>query len=453
MRKVRIGSGAGFAGDRVEPAMELVEAGNIDYLVLECLAERTIALAQLQKLKNPQAGYNELLEYRMRKLLPLCQKHQVKIITNMGAANPHAAARKVKEIASELKIQPLRIAVVIGDDIYDRIDRYLDLKLMETGEALHELRSKIVSANAYIGAAGIVESLSRGADIVITGRAADPALVLGPLIYEFGWSKDDYHLLGKGVLAGHLLECGAQVTGGYYADPGVKDVPELWNVGYPIAEIREDGDMTITKVHETGGVVSEATVKEQLLYEIHDPSRYYTPDVIADFSEACVTSVGEDVVQVTGASGVAPNGSYKVSVGYRDSYITECEISYGGTGAYERARLAADVISKRLKVIGIDPAEIRFDYIGVNSLYGERLSNELNKGFREVMEVRLRVAARTLIPDDAKRIGYEFESLMTNGPAGGGGVRVHTREVIAIGSLLIPANDVPIEVHMEEVMA
>jgi hypothetical protein len=453
LKKIRIGSGAGYGGDRIEPAMDLIENGNIQYIIFECLAERTIALAQLQKLKDPNKGYNELLEYRMRKILPLCRNNQVKVITNMGAANPTAAAEKIKEIANGLNLdQPLRIAVVLGDDIYSQIGRYLDFPIIETGDPLRFIQSSIISANAYIGAAGIAEALTKGADIVVTGRAADPALVLGALMYEFGWKPNDYHLLGKGILAGHLLECGAQVTGGYYADPGVKDVPELWNVGYPIAEVGEDGNITITKLEGTGGLVSEGTVKEQVLYEIHDPASYFTPDVIADFSGVSVDLLSKDTVTVTGASGEAPSGLYKASIGYCDGYITECEISYGGSSAFERAQLSADVVMKRLKQIGVTPQEVRTDYIGINSLYREPMSRKLNGEKNEFQDVRLRFAARTLHHEDAVMIGYEFESLMTNGPAGGGGVRVHTREVIAIGSILVPSDDIQIEVKIDEVL-
>jgi len=451
LKKVRIGSGAGYGGDRIEPAIEIVERGNLDYIIFECLAERTIALAQLQKLKDPNKGYNELLEYRMAKILPLCAERQVKIITNMGAANPQAAAAKVKEVAWRLDIKSLNIAVVMGDDVYQHIDQYKELLLMETGEKLEDLQSRIISANAYIGAEGIARALGNGADIVITGRAADPALVLGPLIYEFGWEQEDYHLLGKGIMAGHLLECGCQVTGGYFADPGYKDVPDLWNLGYPIAEVDENGSMVLSKIDGTGGAISPATIKEQILYEIHDPSNYLTPDVIADFSQVKVEEVNKDQVIITGVEGKKQSGFYKTSIGYRDGFIAECEISYGGSGAFERAKLAGEIIEKRLVMTHVPVEELRIDYIGVDSLYRESISKRMNGEFDHFKDVRLRVAGRTLRDEDAERFGYEFESLMTNGPAGGGGVRVHVREVIAIGSILIPTNDIQIEVLHEEV--
>jgi hypothetical protein len=452
MKKIRIGSGAGYGGDRIEPAIDIIERGNLDYIIFECLAERTIAMAQLQKLRNPTKGYNEWLEYRFTKILPLCVEKQVKIITNMGAANPQAAVDKIQEIAMKLSItSSLKIAVVLGDDVYHQINNYMDLPIMETGEKLKTLKSSIISANAYIGAEGIVKALENGADIVITGRAADPALVLGPLIHEFKWKRNNYHLLGKGILAGHLLECGCQVTGGYFADPGFKNVPDIWNLGYPIAEIEENGDIVITKLDGTGGVVSPATVKEQIVYEIHDPAYYRTPDVIADFSQVLVTEVGKDRVAISNVSGKEKSGFYKTSIGYRDGYIAECEISYGGSGAYERAKLAGEIIEKRLTILEVPLEELRVDLIGINSLYRESLSNKLDRHYQNSKDVRLRVAGRTILEGDAERICQEFDSLMTNGPAGGGGVRVHIREVIAIGSILIPEDDIEIDVLYKEV--
>lgn len=453
VKKLRIGSGAGYGGDRLEPAIDIIQNGNLDYIIFECLAERTIAQAQLDKLNDPNKGYNKWLEYRMRNILPICKEKNVKIVTNMGAANPQAAAIKIKEIALELNVYPLNIAVVLGDDVYHLLDKYKDLTILETGDKLRTLQSSIVSANAYIGAEGIAQALNDGADVVITGRAADPALVLGPLIYEFNWGLEDYHLLGKGAMAGHLLECGSQVTGGYFADPGYKDVPDIWNLGFPIAEISEDGNLIITKLEEAGGLVNPATVKEQVLYEIHDPANYLTPDVIADFSKVNVVEEGTNRVAVSNVTGRQKNNLYKTSIGYQDGFIAECEISYGGSGAYERAKLAGEIIEKRLSLTEVPFEELRIDYIGLNSLYRDEMSKKLhNDGFREVKEVRLRIAGHTTTREDAERIGHEFDSLMTNGPSGGGGVRINIREIIAIASILIPVADVQIEIIHEKVL-
>jgi len=441
LRKIRIGSGAGYAEDRLEPAIDLMKQGNIDYIIFECLAERTIALAQQRKLTDPSKGYNQLLEYRMEKILPLCAEKDIKVITNMGAANPVAAAKVIKEMALNIGLSTIKIAAVIGDDVYEQIDSYSDHLMIENGRPLKEIQPNIVSANAYIGGKGVVSALEQGANIVVTGRLADPSLVVGPLVYEFGWSDDE--LLGKGTLAGHLLECGAQITGGYFADPGYKDVPDLWNVGFPIAEMDESGDFTITKLRDTGGVLSPATVKEQILYEIHDPENYLTPDVIADFSNVEVTEVEANKVFVTGATGKKKTGLYKTSVGYRDGYVVEAEISYGGSGALTRAKLAGEIVAKRLEMLRIPFDEIRFDYIGVNSLYQQPLDLST-----QPTEVRLRVAARTRLREQAASIGSEVEALYTNGPAGGGGIRVNIKEIISVASILIPEDDVSVELVM-----
>ena len=297
MKKIRIGSGAGYAGDRLEPALEMIKKGSIDYIGFECLAERTIAIAQKAKLADPNKGYNGLLEYRMDKVLPLCHKHKVKIITNMGAANPQSAVDVVCKIAKEKGIKGLKVAAVYGDDVLDNLDKYKDITVWETGRPLSELDG-IISANAYMGIEGIVEALKNDADIVITGRVSDPALFLAPLVYEFGWDLNNYDLLGKGTLIGHLLECGGQATGGYYSDPGKKDVDELWNLGFPIAEVSENGEFIITKTEGSGGIVSKDTLTEQLMYEIHDPTTYLTPDCIADFSNVKFTQKNKNIVEV-----------------------------------------------------------------------------------------------------------------------------------------------------------
>ncbi|WP_367111648.1 acyclic terpene utilization AtuA family protein [uncultured Psychrobacter sp.] len=446
MKSIRIGSGAGYSDDRLQPALDIIKYGEVDYIVFECLAERTIAIAQQRKMQNPQEGYDSLLEYRMEQVLPLCAEKGVKIITNMGAANPEAAAEMIKQIAQKHDLHNLKIAAVTGDDVLSKIDRYQDKKLLENDKSIKELGSTIVSANAYIGAKGIVQALKAGADIVITGRAADPSLFLAPMIYEFDWSFLDTELLGKGTIGGHLMECGAQITGGYFADPGYKKVPELWNVGFPIMEVEEKGEYYITKLNDSGGLVSLATVKEQLLYEIHDPANYLTPDVIADFSDVQVEKVEENVVKVFGSSGKTKTGLLKTSIGYKEGYIAEAEISYGGSGSVARAKLAKEIIQKRLAAQNIEPIEMRYDFIGVNSLYGNEVVDS-----SEMAEVRLRIAARTEDHMTAKSVVREVESLYTNGPAGGGGIRSNIKEIVSIGSILIPEADTDINISYHEV--
>ena len=340
MKTIRIGSGAGYAGDRLEPSLELIEKGNLDYISYECLAERTIAIGQQAKLKDPTKGYNGLLEHRMEKALPLAWEHKVKIITNMGSANPQAAAKKCVEIARKHGLTGMKIACVTGDDLLPVIDKYRDTEVWETHEPLSKLPGEIVSANAYMGVEGILKALDLGADVVITGRVSDPAIFMAPLIHEFGWSLEDWDKLGKGTMVGHLLECGGQVTGGYFAEPGKKDVPGVGHLGFPIIEVAEDGSFFVTKVPEAGGMVTVETCSEQIVYEIHDPENYFTPDVVADFKQVKFTEVAKDKVQVEGATGKPKTETFKCSIGYRDCFIGDGEISYGGPGCVARAKLA-----------------------------------------------------------------------------------------------------------------
>ncbi|MFX1537252.1 MAG: acyclic terpene utilization AtuA family protein [Promethearchaeota archaeon] len=439
MKTIRIAAGAGYAGDRIEPALDIIRRGNVDYIIFECLAERTIAHAQKEKLGNPDRGYNPLLEYRMEKVIPLLKEHYVKVITNMGAANPTAAAKKIYEIACEHGLHNLKIAVVEGDDVLGVIEKYYCLPIIETGDKLETLSNDIISANAYIGGEQISCAIAGGADIVVTGRVADPSLFTGPIMYEFGKAYTDYEFLGKTIVAGHLLECGSQVTGGYFADPGYKDVPDLWNLAFPILTFFENGEMILEKLPNTGGVINKSTVIEQLLYEIQNPANYYTPDVIADFSGVTVKEIGENVVKICDASGKAKTGTLKVSIGYLDGYIGEGEISYGGHNCAARAYLAEEIIRKRLEMIHLDYRELRIDLIGVNSLYGAA-TTQFTKP--EMNEVRLRVVVRTYSKEAAETIGREVEALYLNGPAGGGGARGYVNKVVSVASVLVPEADI-----------
>jgi hypothetical protein len=445
VKTIRIGTGAGFSGDRIEPSVEVAERGDVQYLVFECLAERTIALAQQAKLRDPTQGYDVLLADRMRAVLPTCQAKGIKVITNMGAANPVAAAEKTAEVARSLGLRGLKIAAVTGDDVLDAV-RAGDYRLDETGETVASLGNRIVSANAYLGAGPIVEALAAGADVVITGRAADPSMFLAPLVHEFNWSMEDWTRLGRGTVVGHLLECAGQITGGYFADPGFKDVPDMARLGFPIAEVAEDGAAVITKVPGTGGLVSTATCKEQLLYEVHDPARYFQPDVVADFSGVAVTEAGPDRVRVEGGDGTRRTGTLKVSVGYVDSYIGEGQISYAGPGAVARGQLALEIVEERLRLIGVQVRELRFDLIGVDSILGRKLSADAP----EPREVRVRVVGRTDSLGEAVRIGNEVESLYLNGPASGGGVTKSARDIVGIRSVLLPEHLVKTAIQVVE---
>ena len=443
MKKLRIGSGAGYSGDRIEPAVELAEKGGIQYLVFECLAERTIAIAQQAKMKDPKAGYDALLATRMEAVLGICAQNKVKIITNMGAANPESGAEKIREIAAKLGLKGLKIAAITGDDVLD-IVRSQDLTIEETREKLSIIKDKIVSANAYLGTESIAEALKNGADVVITGRVADPAIFIAPLIYEFGWSMDDWNMMGQATVMGHLLECAGQITGGYFADPGYKDVQNLARLGFPIAEVQADGSFFITKVAGSGGMVDLKTCKEQLLYEIHNPAAYVTPDVVADFTGVKMTQTGPDQVQIAGGSGKARTDFLKVSIGYVDSFIGEGQMSYAGPGAVARGRLALDIVEERLKLTGVKYQELKLDLIGINALHGAKLSEGC-----EPYEVRARVTGRTQSMKEAVRIGNEVETLYTNGPAGGAGGWKVAREVVAMVSALAPRPLIKYAIHYE----
>lgn len=431
MKTIRLGCGAGYSGDRIEPAVELVCHGRLNYLVFECLAERTIALAQAARARDPGGGYDALLEERLRAVLPACCDAGTRIVTNMGAANPDAAARLAARVARDLGYRGLRIAAVAGDDVIDLV-RAGDFAFLDGNGSTAMLGDRLVSANAYLGCEGIVMALAQGADIVITGRVGDPALFLGPLVHSFGWRPDDWTLLGRGTLIGHLLECAGQLTGGYFADPGISDIPDLARLGFPFAEVSADGSAVFGKIAGSGGRLTLATCKEQLLYEVLDPSAYLQADVSADFTSARLRELAPNRIALSGGGGSARPNTLKVSVGYRDGFIGEGQISYAGPGALARARLALEIVRDRLTVAGIGIGEMRTDLIGYDSIM---VTDPADRP--EPCEVRARVAARAPSAAVAARVGREVEALYTNGPTGGGGAACWTREITAIGSILI----------------
>ncbi len=435
---LRIGSGAGFAGDRLEPAVILAERGGLQYLGLECLAERTIALAQLRKLKEPAEGYDVLLARRMELLLPVLRKKRVRLITNMGAANPVAAADLIVEIARRRKLD-IKVAAVTGDDVL-KLMKPGD-RVLETGEPLAAYKW-LVSANAYLGADALLPALATGADVVVTGRVADPSLFLAPAVYEYGWDPDDLDRMARGTVMGHLLECAGQITGGYYADPGKKDVPDFAHIGFPYADIDGDGNCVIGKAAGTGGVINLMTAKEQLLYEVTDPRAYVTPDITADFTTMRVTDAGANRVAFSGATGRPRSPTLKVSIGYHAGYVGEGEIGYAGSNALNRAQLAGEVVRERLQGAF---SEIRVDYIGSTSLHGKSYF-----AGEHPYEVRLRVAARAATREQAALVGEEVEALWTNGPGGGGGARKYVHEQVGIISGLIAREKIKTEVTVRE---
>lgn len=442
-RTVRIGGGAGFSGDRIEPALDLLARGELDYLAFECLAERTIGLAQAARRRANGAGFDPLLDERMRTALPLAHPRGVKIVTNMGAANTPAAVTRVTEIARELGLHSYRTAAVVGDDVLETVVAG-DFPLLDRGGTSRDLGDSIVAANAYLGAEAIVAALQGGADAVITGRVCDPALFLAPLIHEFGWAADDWERLGQGTLVGHLLECAGQLTGGYFADPGVKDVPDLARLGFPFADVAADGSAAFGKLPGTGGRLDAATCKEQLLYEILDPGAYLQADVVADFRNVRIVETGPDWVRVSGGTGRTRPDTLKVSISYDDGYAGEGQISYAGPGAVARGELALEIVRDRLRLTGADVTDLRFELIGVNAV--DRRGGSRRE---EPTEVRARVVGRAATQAAADRIGAEVEALYTNGPFGGGGVTRSVRSVLAVASTLIDRALVTPRVHFE----
>ena len=433
---LRIGCGAGFSGDRTDAAGPVVQdlvaglqsQGGHAVLIFETLAERTLALAQLARRADPQAGYEPLLLDLLRPVLATCLAHGIRIVSNFGAANPRAAAQVIFQLVQDLEVAAPRIAVVWGDDVREH---------PEVQTRARSLPSPLVSANAYLGAQAIADALNQGAQIVVCGRVADPALTLGPALAHFGWAHDDWHALAGATMAGHLLECGAQVSGGYYADPGFKDLPDLAHVGFPIAQIEADGRCTLSKPAGTGGRIDLHTVKEQLLYEIDNPAAYITPDVVADITAAQVAQLGPDRVQLTGVQGHPRPSHFKVNLCHENGWLAEAEISYAGARAEARARAAAR------------GGRVRVDLIGVRSLWaddaGAALAALPDQGGTDV---RLRMATSNADKAMAEQLLREVTALYTCGPAGGGGVRTALRPRLGLVSCLLPRGGIPSRFEM-----
>jgi hypothetical protein len=437
----RIGTGAGFSADRLDPAVDLAERGALDVMVLECLGERTVAFAHRDRMADPARGYNAHLERRMRALLPPCRASGTTIVTNMGAANPRAAAERTLALARGLGLKGLRIACIEGDDVSRVVAR--DQSLMDEPGSLADIDMPVVGMNAYLGADAILPALEAGADVIIGGRLADPSMFLAPLMHRFGWDVGDTARLGAGTLVGHLMECGMQVTGGYFADPGVKEVDDLARCGYPIAEVEPDGSAVITKLAGTGGCVTAATVKEQLLYEVHDPARYLTPDVTADFSGVEIVPLGVDRVRVSNAGGTTRPATLKVTVGFDAGFQGEAGVSYAGPAAQARGRLAAAIVGERMRRVHGIAEGLRIDLIGVGSLFAT-----VGGRAADTEDVRLHVALRSRRKEDAEIMLWEVESLLCCGPAGGGGFRgaivpsVMTKSVLIARELVKPSVEV-----------
>lgn len=419
---VRIGAGAGFADDRIDPAVDLAERGELDFLVLECLAERTIALRSLERLHDADAGFDPLLRERMLALLGPCVAGGVRIVTNAGAANPVGAARLVATVARELGVR-VKVAAVTGDDL-TWMWRDPD----------------VVAAQAYLGSEAIVRALDAGADVVVTGRVADASLFAAPPWHVHGWRADDWPALAGALTAGHLLECAGQLTGGYFADPGMAEVPGLAELGFPFADVDAAGGVVVGKLPGTGGVLDPRTCTQQLLYEVHDPAAYVTPDATLDLSGITFTELGDDRVRVDGCAASPPPATLKVTLATWAGFVGEGEISYAGPGCVARADLAIDVVEKRLRASGLPIEDLRCERIGVDAV--RRGADARPAAGVEPAEVRVRVVGRTPERSVAERIGREVTGLWTNGPAGGGGARRSVTEQLALTSTAIDRADV-----------
>jgi len=439
VKTIRIGAGQGFYGDSLLPALDVARYGQVQYISFDTLAELTLAILQKGRAKDPNAGYAKDVVPAMKALLPLAREKGFRLVTNAGGINPSGATRAVARVAQELGLSGLRIATVTGDDILSRLDELTaagaDLHDKDTGASLSTVRDRLLFANVYLGAEPIARGLAQGADVVITGRTTDTGQFLGPLQYEFGWGPDDHDQMAAGILLGHLMECSGQVSGGNFSGDWW-NVPDLERIGFPIAEVSEDGTFILTKALGTGGRVSVETVKQQLLYEIHDPGTYITPDVIADFSRVRLEQVGPDRVRVSGARGRQAPPTLKALMGYSDGWMGEGYVSFCWPDAYAKAQRAEAIIRRRLEMWGVRPQEVLAEYIGVNQLHGG-LSPAADP---ELSEVRLRVAVRTGTRDEAEKVAREFPPLLLSGPptASAIGGTPAPRELLGLWSCLIP---------------
>lgn len=438
---IRIGSGSAWWGDRIEPARWNAERGDLDYLCFETMAEATVSTAQVRRRRDADfQGYDTYLDDRLTAVLPACLARGTKIISNQGWINPIGAAQLAVEHLRKLGISGVKVAAVDGSVITDRVLELTET-VLENGQPTAALSDNLVSAEVYLGADGIVEALAAGAQIVFTGRVADPSLFLAPMIHEFGWDPLDHHLIGAGTGIGHLMECGAQVTGGYFCDPGLKDLAEPWNLAFPIAEVEADGSVVLSKVSDTGGAINVMTVKEQLLYEVHDPANYLTPDVTADFTNVRIEEVGPDRVRVTGLSGKPRPATLKVSIGCAEGFMGEDMFFQAGPGALQRAELAKRILEERFKVVDLEADAVRIDFLGFNAVHGAATPADAPEPY----EVGIRVAARTKTRAEANKIGREVDAMAVSG-VGMTGKRVphqdRVREIIGIWSSLVPRDAV-----------
>lgn len=438
IRRVRIGNGCGFWGDNLDAPVRLARDGRLDYLTLEYLAELTMSILVLLKQRDPTAGYaHDFLDVLKRLVPHLKSQPNLRIVTNAGGMNPQSCGSKAKSILTDAGLGDRRIAVVTGDDLLPRLDDLIStghaLTNLDTGAPLSSVRDRVVSANAYLGARPIVEALKLGACVIVTGRVADASLTVGPAVFEHKWKWDDIDRLGAATVAGHIIECGAQASGGLWCN--WQEEPDLADVGYPIADIAEDGQFRVEKPAGSGGAVNIETVSEQLLYEVGDPAAYLTPDVVADFTTIRLAEPARDVVEVSGAHGKPATDSYKVSIAYRDGFASSGTLVIAGPDAERKARFAGQVLLDRLRAAGVIFAHSLIECLGA----GDCVPGVIRPN-GSPPEVVLRVAVRSQDRADVERFTKEFAPLVTAGPPGVTGYttgRPAVREVFAYWPALI----------------
>ncbi len=439
-KHIRIGAGMGYYGDTILPAVEIAKRGNVQYICFDDLAELTMAILEKDRKKDPTMGYTKDISQTMKLLLPECFPKGIKLITNAGGINPEGAVEEVKNIAKSLGMEDIKIGLVKGDNIYERLNEvspYFHQK--DSEESWETYRDRMLFASVYLGAEPIVEALKQGADVVITGRTTDTAQFAAPLIYEFNWSFDDWDKIASGILVGHLLECSGQVTGGNFTGDWW-NIDDLDTIGYPIAEVSEDGSFIVTKTEGTGGRVTIDTVKEQFLYEIHDPSSYITPDVIADFSSAVFEEVGPDQVKISNIKGKPAPPTLKVLMGYENGWAAEGMLGYSWPHALEKAKKAEEILRRQIDRLQINVEEIHASYMGYNSLHGP-LAHEIDTNL--LNEIYLQFAIRTNEKSNAIKFGKLLSPLAVNGPPfGGGGLGKggKPRQLLGIYSCLVDRN-------------
>jgi hypothetical protein len=451
--KIRIASGQGFWGDMLEAPVRQVEEGPIDYLMLDYLAEVTMSIMQKQRARDPAAGYARDFVPLMKQILPACVERNIRVTANAGGVNVRGCADAVREVARELGLGGrVRIGIVTGDDIMDRIDellaRGIELRNMDTEEPLSTVRDRIQSANAYLGAWPMVEALNQGAQVVITGRATDTGLTLAPIIHEFGWNETDWNRLSAGTIAGHIIECGAQSSGGN-CQYDWRTIPDLANVGFPIVEATPDGSFIVTKHEGTGGRVDVPGIKEQLLYEMGDPHEYITPDCVADFTTIQLEDAGRDRVRVFGIRGRPATEFLKVSISYSAGYKAVGTLVYSWPDAYDKAQAADKILRARLERLGLHFDQVLTEYVGANATHGA-LAGEPSP---DLAEVQLRVGVRGADRNAVERFTKEIAPLILTGPpgvTGFAGGRPKVEEIVAYWPALIPKTEINPRVEVIE---